>query len=161
MHEHDWRMWSGKALIHSGVNPEWCKLSPIVGLPVAYTWPCLTSSLCLFSQVVALSSWSLLRDSIYYTLSVVALIVVSFQRLLCMLYIYIYIYFFAWACSLGLYIPQGRKWFCEANSHMQTRRRERGVRGWTLVFLKFMYLIHGVLCFAFTPQTSICHVHIL
>lgn len=38
----------------------------------------LTSFLCLFSQVVALSSWSLLRDSIYYTLSVVALIVVSF-----------------------------------------------------------------------------------
>lgn len=31
----------------------------------------------LFLQVVALSSWCLLRDSIYYTLSVVALIVVS------------------------------------------------------------------------------------
>lgn len=37
----------------------------------------LTPCLCLFPQVVALSSWSLLRDSIYYTLSVVALIVVS------------------------------------------------------------------------------------
>lgn len=44
----------------------------------------LTSFLCLFSQVVALSSWSLLRDSIYYTLSVVALIVVSFWRQLYM-----------------------------------------------------------------------------
>lgn len=86
MHEHDWRMWSGKTLINSEVNSEWCKLAPIICLPVAYTWACLTSSLCLFSQVVALSSWSLLRDSIYYTLSVVALIVVSSQRLLYMLF---------------------------------------------------------------------------
>lgn len=115
MHEHDWRMWSGKALIHSGVNPEWCKLSPIVGLPVAYTWPCLTSSLCLFSQVVALSSWSLLRDSIYYTLSVVALIVVSFQRLLCMLYIYIYIYFFGTTFvlfTISMVFSQAILYFC-------------------------------------------------
>ena len=37
----------------------------------------LTVFSLLFLQVVALSSWCLLRDSIYYTLSVVALIVVS------------------------------------------------------------------------------------
>lgn len=47
-----------------------------VAVVLARAW--LTPSLCLFRQVVALSSWSLLRDSIYYTLSVVALIVVSF-----------------------------------------------------------------------------------
>lgn len=86
MHERDWRMWSGKTLINSEVNSKWCKLAPIICLSVAYIWACLTSSLCLFSQVVALSSWSLLRDSIYYTLSVVALIVVSFQRLLYILF---------------------------------------------------------------------------
>lgn len=42
-----------------------------VGCPASYG----LSPLSL--QVVALSSWCLLRDSIYYTLSVVALIVVS------------------------------------------------------------------------------------
>ncbi|NXF11685.1 NCKX3 protein, partial [Smithornis capensis] len=42
---------------------------------------CIIGVCGLFAgQVVALSSWSLLRDSIYYTLSVVALIVVSFGR---------------------------------------------------------------------------------
>lgn len=53
-------------------------LSRTVSVAVVLLRAWLTSSLCLFSQVVALSSWSLLRDSIYYTLSVVALIVVSF-----------------------------------------------------------------------------------
>uniref|UniRef100_A0A8B9GDN2 Solute carrier family 24 member 3 n=1 Tax=Amazona collaria TaxID=241587 RepID=A0A8B9GDN2_9PSIT len=43
---------------------------------------CIIGVCGLFAgQVVALSSWSLLRDSIYYTLSVVALIVVSFLKL--------------------------------------------------------------------------------
>ncbi|NWW92115.1 NCKX3 protein, partial [Rhynochetos jubatus] len=44
---------------------------------------CIIGVCGLFAgQVVALSSWSLLRDSIYYTLSVVALIVVSHHALL-------------------------------------------------------------------------------
>lgn len=52
-------------------------MARVVSVAVVLLRARLTSSLCLFFQVVALSSWSLLRDSIYYTLSVVALIVVS------------------------------------------------------------------------------------
>lgn len=43
----------------------------------------LFSSFCFFSQIVTLSSWSLLRDSTFYTFSVVTLIVVSALRRLC------------------------------------------------------------------------------
>lgn len=57
-----------------------CAHAAGVAVVLARAW--LTPSLCLFPQVVALSSWSLLRDSIYYTLSVVALIVVSFLKVL-------------------------------------------------------------------------------
>lgn len=45
---------------------------------------CFLLSFSLFLQVVALSSWCLLRDSIYYTLSVVALIVVSVWGTACL-----------------------------------------------------------------------------
>lgn len=48
---------------------------------VSLAWPVSCFSPAAPSpQVVALSSWCLLRDSIYYTLSVVALIVVSVCR---------------------------------------------------------------------------------
>ncbi|NXH95730.1 NCKX3 protein, partial [Pachycephala philippinensis] len=46
---------------------------------------CIIGVCGLFAgQVVALSSWSLLRDSIYYTLSVVALILVPCPALMCL-----------------------------------------------------------------------------
>uniref|UniRef100_A0A2K6U8R8 Solute carrier family 24 member 3 n=1 Tax=Saimiri boliviensis boliviensis TaxID=39432 RepID=A0A2K6U8R8_SAIBB len=53
---------------------------------------CIIGVCGLFAgQVVALSSWCLLRDSIYYTLSVIALIVVSHSVLVLMYLIYIVI----------------------------------------------------------------------
>uniref|UniRef100_A0A2K5W4W9 Solute carrier family 24 member 3 n=1 Tax=Macaca fascicularis TaxID=9541 RepID=A0A2K5W4W9_MACFA len=53
---------------------------------------CIIGVCGLFAgQVVALSSWCLLRDSIYYTLSVIALIVVSRSVLVLMYLIYIVI----------------------------------------------------------------------
>ncbi|OXB74327.1 UNVERIFIED_CONTAM: hypothetical protein H355_006856 [Colinus virginianus] len=55
-------------------------LAHTVSVAVMLVRAWLTSSHCLFPQVVSLSSWSLLRDSIYYTLSVVALIVFIYDE---------------------------------------------------------------------------------
>lgn len=148
--------WYIQGSIQNGVN--YPPSSAFLWLTPGPAWHPLSAS--LFPGCCTVIMESLERFDLLYTVCCCTHCG-KFPKAVVHVIIYIYVYFFAWACSLGLYIPQGRKWFCEANSHMQTRRRERGVRGWTLVFLKFMHLIHGVLCFAFTPQTSICHVHIL
>ncbi|KAL7984652.1 hypothetical protein Chor_003222 [Crotalus horridus] len=60
-------------------------------------------SFCLFSQIVALSSWSLLRDSGYYTCSVAALILVStewWESLILVLMYIIYILIMKFNASL-------------------------------------------------------------